>query len=245
VLEKVRWQEVVAEYDPYKFNSFPVNASRQVNRATNALQGELAAAAADGRIASLPPVVTWQSVVDSTVGSAPTVDVLYARLNGAQHRLVMFDVNRSFRLASVRRPSARELIERVARGERRYTLELVSNASPETLDIALYLLAPGKPVETVPTGLAWPSDLVSLGHVALPFPPDDPVYGIRPGSGRNGVPSLGSLLLRGESGALTVSLGSLTRVRSNPFWPVIEGQIEAMAAADLRPSSTAPIPAAR
>jgi alpha-beta hydrolase superfamily lysophospholipase len=245
VLEKVRWQEVVAEYDPYKFNSFPVNASRQVNRATNALQSELVAAAADGRIGSMPPVVTWQSVVDSTVGSAPTVDVLYARLNGAQHRLVMFDVNRSARLASVQRPGARELIERVARGERRYTLELVSNASPEALDIALYRLAPGQPVEEVPTGLAWPAELVSLGHVALPFPPDDPVYGIQPGSGRAGIPSLGSLLLRGESGALTVSLGSLTRVRSNPFWPVIESQIEAMAAADVLSAGATPSRAAR
>jgi hypothetical protein len=179
------------------------------------------------------------------VGSAPTVDVLYARLSGAQHRLVMFDVNRSVRLASVQRPGARDLIERVARGERRYTLELVSNASPETLDIAQYRLAPGQPVETVQTGLAWPGDLVSLGHVALPFPPEDPVYGIRPGSGRDGLPSLGSLLLRGESGALTVSLGSLTRVRSNPFWSIIESQIEALAAADVLSASATPSPAAR
>jgi len=222
-----------------------VNASRQVNRATNALQDELEAAAADGRIASMPPVVTWQSVVDSTVGSAPTVDVLYARLSGAQHRLVMFDVNRSVRLASVQRPGARELIERVARGERRYTLELVSNVSPATLDIALFRLVPGQPVETVQTGLAWPGELVSLGHVALPFRPDDPVYGVQPGSGRDGLPSLGSLLLRGESGALTVSLGSLTRVRSNPFWPIVESQIEALAAADVLQAAATPSPAAR
>jgi alpha-beta hydrolase superfamily lysophospholipase len=38
VLEKVRWQEIIAEYDPYKFNSFPVNASRQVNQATRAVE---------------------------------------------------------------------------------------------------------------------------------------------------------------------------------------------------------------
>jgi alpha-beta hydrolase superfamily lysophospholipase len=50
VLEKVRWQDVVAEYDPYKFNSFPVNASRQVNRATRALQRALDRAAREGRL---------------------------------------------------------------------------------------------------------------------------------------------------------------------------------------------------
>lgn len=245
VLEKVRWQEVIAEYDPYKFNSFPVNASRQVNRATKALQSELAAAAADGRIAALPPVVTWQSVVDSTVGSSPTVDLLYARLAGPQHRLVMFDVNRSAKLASVQRPAARELIERVARGQRGYTLELVSNASPDTPDVTLYRMAPDGGVEAIPAGLAWPVDLVSLGHVALPFPPDDPVYGILPGSGRAGLPSLGSLLLRGESGALTVSLGSLTRVRSNPFWSLVARQIDEMAAADLAGASATPSRAVR
>jgi hypothetical protein len=184
-------------------------------------------------------------VVDSTVGSSPTVDLLYARLTGAQHRLVMFDVNRSTKLISVQRPAARDLIERVARGRRGYTLELVSNASPDTLDVVLYRLAPGAGAETVPTGLAWPTELVSLGHVALPFPPDDPVYGIRPGSGRDGVPSLGSLLLRGESGALTVSLGSLTRVRSNPFWSLVEGQIEDLAAADLEAARATPSRAAR
>ncbi len=69
VLEKVRWQEIVSEFDPYKFNSFPVNASRQVNRATRALQRELERAERDGRLARMPPVTAWQSVVDSTVGA--------------------------------------------------------------------------------------------------------------------------------------------------------------------------------
>jgi hypothetical protein len=184
-------------------------------------------------------------VVDSTVGSSPTVDLVYARLTGAQHRLVMFDVNRSAKLVSVQRPAARDLIERVARAQRDYTLEVVSNASPDTLDVTLYRLPPGGGIEAVPTGLVWPADLVSLGHVALPFPPDDPVYGIRPGSGRGGVPSLGSLLLRGESGALTVSLGSLTRVRSNPFWSLVAGQIEELAVADLAAARAAHSPAGR
>jgi hypothetical protein len=69
--------------------------------------------------------------------------------------------------------------------------------------------------------------------VALPFPPDDPVYGFRRGSGRGGIPSIGSWLLRGESGAITVSLGSLTRLRSNPFWSLIDEEVGAIADADL------------
>jgi alpha-beta hydrolase superfamily lysophospholipase len=242
VMEKVRWQEVVAEYDPYKFNSFPVNASRQVNRATKTLQQQLEAAAGDGRIGAMPPVVTWQSVVDSTVGSTGAVDILYARLADARHRLVLFDVNRIGSLTSVQRPAARELIERVAHGERRYTLEVVSNASAETPGVTLYRMVPGAATAPTPTGLAWPNDVVSLGHVALPFPPDDPVYGIQPGSGRAGIPSLGSLLLRGEAGALTVSLGSLTRLRSNPFWSLVERQLGELAEGDLNavPATSSP-----
>lgn len=82
LLEKVRWQEVAVEYDPYKFNSFPVNATRQVNRATRELHQALARATESGRIAQMPSVVTWQSVVDSTVGARGVVDTLYARLKG-------------------------------------------------------------------------------------------------------------------------------------------------------------------
>lgn len=233
VLEKVRWQSVAAEFDPYKFNSFPVNASRQVNRATRDLQRSLTDAAAAGRLAQLPPVVTWQSVVDSTVGVTGTADTLYGRLQGTAHRLVMFDVNRAPALRSVTRPAARALIERLADGSRTTTLELVTTADPQSPRISVRRLAPDGTRSDRETALTWPADVVSLGHVALPFPPDDPIYGFLPGSGRDGIPSIGSWLLRGESGAITVSLGSLTRLRSNPFWSLIEEDVAAMVAADL------------
>ena len=54
-----------------------------------------------------------------------------------------------------------------------------------------------------------------------------------PGSGRDGMPSIGSWLLRGENGAVTISLGSLTRPRSNPFWPLIEQDVADLVAQDL------------
>lgn len=234
LLEKVRWQDVLPEYDPFKFNSFPVNAARQVNRATKELHAALIEAEESGRIDALAPVLTWQSVVDSTVGSAGTVDRLYAHLTGGRHRLVIFDVNRLRTLSSVQRPAARTVIDRAVAGNHGYTLDVIANASTETPDVALTRYAPGSAVPvTTPVAGAWPSNVVSLGHVALPFPPDDPVYGILPGSGRDGVPSIGSLLLRGESGALTISLGSLTRLRSNPFWSLIDLQLGEVVTADL------------
>jgi hypothetical protein len=235
LLEKVRWQEVVPEFDPYKFNSFPVNASRQVNRATRELQRALARERAAGRLTQVPPVVAWQSVVDSTVGSNGVVNTLFAQLRGPQHRLVMFDVNRSSAFQSVQRPAARQLLERTAQAPRGYTLDIVTNHDVEQERIVVQRLAPDGKVTTRSTALAWPRDLVSLGHVALPFVPDDPVYGFVPGSGRNGIPSIGSWSLRGEAGATTIALGSLTRLRSNPFWSLVDRDVGELAAADSAP----------
>ena len=233
ILEKVRWQEIVAEFDPYKFNSFPVNASRQVNRATRTLQRELERAVLEGTIDRMPSVTAWQSVVDSTVGAIGTVDTLFGQLRGPRHHLVLFDVNRGTALLSVQRPAARELIERTVRGGAAYTLDVVTNASPQSATLLIRRRAPDGKQSDRATTLVWPSDLVSLGHVALPFPPDDPVYGFRSGSGRAGIPSIGSWLLRGESGAITISLGSLTRLRSNPFWSLIDEQVGVLVDADL------------
>ncbi|MGL6110478.1 MAG: alpha/beta hydrolase [Rubrivivax sp.] len=233
VLDKVRWQAIAPEFDPYKFNSFPVNASRQINRTTQALGRSLAQADSEGRLAQLPPVVTWQSVVDSTVGSVGVADRLYARLRTPAHRLVMFDLNRLPELGGLTRPAARALIERLERGPRGHTLDIVSNVDARSARVAVTRLAPDGQRQLRATALSWPADLVSLGHVALPFPPDDPAYGFVQGSGRDGIPSIGSWLLRGESGAVTISLGSLTRLRSNPFWALIEQDVAELVAQDL------------
>jgi hypothetical protein len=83
------------------------------------------------------------------------------------------------------------------------------------------------------TELEWPETLVSVGHVALPFPANDPAYGLNPGSGRHGLPSIGTWLYRGESGAVTVDLGSLTRPRSNPFWALIDEDVGEVVDDDL------------
>ena len=224
VLEKVRWQEITPEYDPYKFNSFPVNASRQINRATKALQEGLVRARESGRLAQMPPVVTWQSVVDSTVGSVGVADRLYASLDGDGHRLVLFDVNREKQLASVQRPQAGALIERLRRAGAATCSRWSAMANPAATGSASVTWRPTARESVRDTGLAWPVNVVSLGHVAMPFPPDDPVYGFIRGSGRAGIPSIGSWLLRGENGAFTISLGSLTRLRSNPFWSLIDSR---------------------
>ena len=236
-LRKARWQEVAVEYDPYKYNSFPINATRQVNRATRTLQHNLDKAAESGRIAEMPPILAFQSVVDSTVGPYGVADLLFARLQGAQHRLVLFDVNRHDALGSVQRPAARALIDRLTRSSRGYTLDVVTNTSTKDRRISVRNLTPDGRLSVRDTAMDWPETLVSVGHVALPFRPDDPAYGVNPGSGHNGLPSIGSWLYRGEPGAVTVNLGSLTRPRSNPFWALVDEGVGAAVDSDLTENS--------
>ena len=71
----------------------------------------------------------------------------------------------------------------------------------------------------------WPAGVFSVGHVALPFPVDDPVYGLLPAPGAQTQFNLGALAPKGEAGALVVSPGTFERVRSNPFWGVIQAKV--------------------
>jgi hypothetical protein len=87
----------------------------------------------------------------------------------------------------------------------------------------------------VTLGLRWPDAVLSLGHIAVPMPADDPLYGLAPAARTDATTfTLGGPAPRGESGALAVPLGSLARVRSNPFFPVIVGRIDVAVRADQR-----------
>jgi hypothetical protein len=63
----------------------------------------------------------------------------------------------------------------------------------------------------------WPRGMISLSHVALPFPPDDPLYGQGPAPDENRV-FLGLMDVRGERGLLRFPASWLMRQRHNPFF---------------------------
>ncbi|MEJ1938209.1 alpha/beta hydrolase, partial [Nostoc sp. NIES-2111] len=60
---KAAWLDIMPEYNPFKYNSFPVNAARQSYLVSSALQERLASRARDGKLGELPPIVTFQSVM--------------------------------------------------------------------------------------------------------------------------------------------------------------------------------------
>jgi hypothetical protein len=66
--------------------------------------------------------------------------------------------------------------------------------------------------------------LVSLSHVALTFPPDDPLYGESPPESGDQV-FLGNLAIKGERGLLKLPADWLLRLRYNPFYDHVESRV--------------------
>lgn len=225
--EKARWTDVLPEFNPYKYNSFPANAGWQTWELTSRLQDRLQRLADAGRAGEIPPVLAFQSLVDATVSTPAIVERLFARLTREGNELVLFDVNRAATLQPFLKPEGEALLaSTVADRSRKYLLTVVANTSPETREVAekSYRPGAGEPLVT-PLGLFWPEGVFSLSHVALPFPPDDPLLGIRPAPGWPGVLHLGLLAPRGEKSTLIVPEETLMRLSSNPFFPYVAARV--------------------
>jgi alpha-beta hydrolase superfamily lysophospholipase len=225
--EKSKWMDVRPEYDPYKYNSFPVNAANQIYSLTRELSRAMASAESRGRLEAMPRVLVFQSLVDSTVTAAEVVHGLLGRLPPRGHELVVFDVNRRDVFQGLLAPGMIEALERMRSGPALpFRLSVVTNRDETTGAIALFTREAGsRDIRSEPLSLEWPRGVFSLGHVALCFAPDDPVYGLVPGPGEGPPYPLAVVAPRGEEGALLVPLGSLARLRSNPFFEVIRAKV--------------------
>ena len=106
LVDKARWIDVVPEYNPFKYNSFPANAAAQTARLTRALASQLARAGRDGVLDRMPPVLAFQSVVDTTVSTAAVAFELLDRLPAGRNELVLFDLNRQAGIDAFTRPEA-------------------------------------------------------------------------------------------------------------------------------------------
>ena len=68
---KAAWLGIVPEFNPFKYNSFPVNGARQSYRLTRDLQERIARYSREGKLGQLPPILTFQSLIDFTVSTGP------------------------------------------------------------------------------------------------------------------------------------------------------------------------------
>jgi alpha-beta hydrolase superfamily lysophospholipase len=232
--ETSRWLDVMPEYIPFKYVSFPVNAATQTVALTGKIRAKMARATKKGSLRGLPPILTFMSLADATVRTDSTIRDLYDRLGENGSELVVFDVNRGAVVRPfLKRREESRLKELLPGRSRPYRLSIVTNAAPGTRDVAEQRTAAGaEVVEVRSLGLSWPDGVYSLSHVALPFPPDDPLFGNEPAPGNAFRVRLGTLQPRGERALLTVPVDQLMRLTWNPFFPFLEERVREWAVRD-------------
>jgi len=218
------WLDIVPEYNPFKYNSFPVNAARQGSLLTRALQSQIARLAHENRLGGLPPILAFQSLADATVSTPAVLSGLYSYLPANGSEIVVFDLNRNARFGPMLRAEFENRFEHLLpAAPRTFRASLITNASADTPEVVERAVDAGGTAEQTRTlGLAYPQDVYSLSHVALPFPLNDSLYGLTPAAadGNFGV-HLGAVAVRGETDALVVNVASLMRMSSNPFFPYV------------------------
>ncbi|WP_417219786.1 alpha/beta hydrolase [Achromobacter spanius] len=225
---KAAWLNIVPEFNPFKYNSFPVNAARQSYELTHVLQENIALRQRQGTLTALPPILTFHSVLDFTVSTRALVNALYARLPPNGSDLVLFDLNRATKLGPLFRRGVDWSLARSLPGEPcNYRLTIVTNASAESSEMVERISERCETrVTELPIGMRYPRDIYSLSHVALPFPTDDSLYGQHPDNIEEYGISLGALSIRGEVGALIGGMDSLARLTSNPFYAYLIHRVD-------------------
>jgi alpha-beta hydrolase superfamily lysophospholipase len=225
---KFKWLSIEPEYDPFKYNSFPKNAVQQAYEITEALQRQVEKAREAGSFSDFPPVLTFLSLADATVKTSATIHQLYGRLTNKGSELVVFDVNRFDKLGAFLPTEVREPLGQLeARSDLPYRLTVITNETGDSKQVARRTKAPrSRAMNSTTLRLAWPPGVYSLSHVAVPFAPDDPVYGN--GENINGAYrgiAIGSLHPSGETHLLTAPLSQLMRLRYNPFFGYLEQRV--------------------
>ena len=225
-LARLAWLSITPEFDPYKYNSFATNAGTQVDRLTRAVARRIADRGRSGPIRGFPPTLVFKSAIDSTVSANAVVDSFLKYLGPDGHELVLFDINRFAAKTILLVDDPGLLSDRLlADGTLPFTVTLVTNESPQSRQGLARRKAPFSmaPPEIKRLDLFWPAEVISLSHVALPIPPDDPLYGQRPPEDPKAL-FLGEMAIRGERGLLRISSEWMLRLRYNPFYDFLESR---------------------
>jgi alpha-beta hydrolase superfamily lysophospholipase len=225
---KAAWLSILPEFNPFKYNSFPVNGARQSWQLTQALQEQIRRLARAGQLVNLPPILTFQSVIDFTVSTRAIIASLYVYLPANGSELVLFDVNRDAKLGPLLHSASDAVLTRLLPAPpRRFRTTILTNATVGSNEVVARVIEAGADTEEEQQlALTFPPGVFSLSHVALPFPLSDGLYGLEPNPDDDFGIRLGTIAARGEVGALIVSLDTLLRMSSNPFFPYLLGRIE-------------------
>ncbi|MFG1201247.1 alpha/beta fold hydrolase [Xanthobacter aminoxidans] len=226
---KAAWLNITPEFNPFKYNSFPVHAARESFALTQVLQANIERHARSGRLTGLAPVLTFQSVLDHTVSARAVIEQLHARLEDNGSELVLVDINRSGQFEDLLNRRADTAISSLLPpAPRRFRTAVIGNAAPGSSATVVRETLADATEETVrPLSALYPDDVYSLSHVAVPFPLSDGLYGLDPDPAEKFGIRLGDIAARGEYGALVVGVEMLVRMSSNPFFPYLEERVAA------------------
>ena len=226
-LERLAWLNIQPEFDPFKYNSFTTNAGYQVHRLTRSVARRIATKTWKSPKEVLPPILVFKSTVDATVSTDAVVDRLLKQLTPYRHELVLFDINRSASNTSLLVSDPAPLTNRLVTDQTLpFSLTLITNQHQESSVVIARHKTPFslKWSKTEMLKLAWPRGMMSLSHVALPFPPEDPLYGQFPPK-KEGTLFLGQIALQGERGLLKIPGDFMFRLRFNPFYSYLETRV--------------------
>ena len=198
-LAQLGWTSVEREFDPFKYNSFAVNAGVQARRITLMVQAQLESLAKAGRMGEMPPILAFHLQSEFHGGGASRE----ARLEPLRGRdeLVVFDINNLFEMRGlVSRPLR---LETLLTGTRHaYRMSMLTNRDPRAT-IVHDRMANLDVVTSTETGLEWPATSIRWRTSPCRFRPGHPLYGAAatPNARRF---NLGRIMLRGENGVLEI-----------------------------------------
>lgn len=223
-LEKLAWNSIGPEYDPYKYTSFAVNAGDLMYRLTLTISDKLNLLEKQKRSTEFPRVLALISAVDATVTIAAVVDQLLDKLNNDKNELVVFDINRNKDVMPFVKNDPGDVLKSVFNTEDlNFRLSILSNTSIDSVTVQIVNKERDNTINITPLGLSWPDTIYSLSHVALPFAVTDPLYGELP-ENADGL-HIGMMSPRGERGVLSVSASDLARLRYNPFYSYLQQRV--------------------
>jgi hypothetical protein len=140
---------------------------------------------------------------------------------------VLFDINRHAAKTSLLVSDPGPLTNRLlADATLPFGVTFIVNKNTATTAVVARRKSPfsSQLTETELPALAWPSGVYSLSHIALPIPPDDPLYGRFPPDDGDAI-YLGDIAMRGERDLLKLPGDWLLRMRYNPFYEVLETRV--------------------
>jgi alpha-beta hydrolase superfamily lysophospholipase len=225
-LEKLAWNSIGPEYDPYKYNSFAVNAGDLMYRLTLTISNKLDQLEEQQRSNEFPNTQIFISAVDATVSTSAVIRHLLSRVDNKGNELIVFDINRNNSVLPFIQIDPGAALDKLLQEKTlNFRFSLLTNESPDSLVLEEKNRERDKPLHTRKLNISWPSTIYSLSHIALPFPPSDSLYG--------GLPDdlyklhIGLVSPRGEKGVLSIHPSDTQRLRYNPFFNYLQQRIEA------------------